>query len=160
MFNCAHLCPKHSFPISNFLEAISGLHHSNVFLYFFALITRKAFLKPLLAILWNSAFRCVCLSFLLCLLLLFFSKLFVRPSQTTFLHFFFLRMVLIWYVQTKKKKKMKIMASHSITSWQIHAETMKTVTGFIILGSKITGDSDCSCEKRDSDPWKIKLWKT
>ena len=105
LFNCAHLCPKHSFPISNFLEAISGLHHSNVFLYFFALITRKAFLKPLLAILWNSAFRCVCLSFLLCLLLLFFSKLFVRPSQTTFLHFFFLRMVLIWYVQTKKKKK-------------------------------------------------------
>ena len=105
LFNCAHLCPKHSFPISNFLEAISGLYHSNVFLYFFALITRKAFLKPLLAILWNSAFRCVCLSFLLCLLLLFFSKLFVRPSQTTFLHFFFLRMVLIWYVQTKKKKK-------------------------------------------------------
>ena len=56
--------------------------------------------------------------------------------------------------------KSKIMASHSITSWQIHGETMKTVTSFIFLGSKVTGDSDCSCGKRDSDPWKIKLWKT
>ena len=49
------------------------------------------------------------------------------------------------------------MISHSITSWQIHGETMKTVTGFIFMGSKITGDSDCSYEKRDTDPWKIKL---
>ena len=36
------------------------------------------------------------------------------------------------------------MAFHSITSWQIHGETMKTVTGFIFLGSKITSDGDCS----------------
>ena len=56
-----------------------------------------------------------------------------------------------------EKKKMKIMIFHSIPSWQIHGETMKTVTGFIFMGSKITGDSDCSCEKRDADPWKIKL---
>ena len=54
-------------------------------------------------------------------------------------------------------QKMKIMASHSITSWQIHGETMKTVTSFIFLGSKITGNSDFGCEKRDADPWKIKL---
>ena len=105
LFNCAHLCLKHSLPISNFLEAISGLYHSIFFLFFLALVTRKAFLKSLLAILWNSAFRWVCLSILLWLLLLFFSKFFVRPSQTTFLHLFFLRMVLIWYVQTKKKNE-------------------------------------------------------
>ena len=40
-------------------------------------------------------------------------------------------------------QKMKIMASGSITSWQIDVET---VTGFIFLDSKITADSDCSHE--------------
>ena len=38
------------------------------------------------------------------------------------------------------------MASGPITSWQIDGETMETVTDFIFLGSKITADSDCSCE--------------
>ena len=38
------------------------------------------------------------------------------------------------------------MASSPITSWQIDGETMKTVTDFIFLGSKITVDSDCSHE--------------
>ena len=38
----------------------------------------------------------------------------------------------------------KIMASSSITSWQIDGEKMETVTDYIFLGSKITGDSDCS----------------
>ena len=37
-----------------------------------------------------------------------------------------------------------IMASGPITSWQIDGETMKTVTDFIFLGSKITADGDCS----------------
>ena len=41
---------------------------------------------------------------------------------------------------------MKIMASGPITSWQIDAETMETVTDFILLGSKITADDDCSHE--------------
>ena len=41
-------------------------------------------------------------------------------------------------------QKTKIMASGSITSWQIDGETMETVTGFIFLGSKITADGDCS----------------
>ena len=36
----------------------------------------------------------------------------------------------------------QIMASGSITSWQIDGETMETVTDFIFLGSKITGDGD------------------
>ena len=41
-------------------------------------------------------------------------------------------------------QKTKIMASGSITSWQIDGETMETVTDFIFLGSKITVDGDCS----------------
>ena len=43
-------------------------------------------------------------------------------------------------------QKTKIMSSGSITSWQIDGEIMETVTDFIFLGSKITGDSDCSHE--------------
>ena len=43
-------------------------------------------------------------------------------------------------------QKAKIMASGPITSWQIDGETMKTVTDFIFLGSKITADGDCSHE--------------
>jgi len=42
--------------------------------------------------------------------------------------------------------KTKIMASGSITSWQIDGETMETVTDFIFLGFKITVDGDCSHE--------------
>ena len=41
-------------------------------------------------------------------------------------------------------KKIKIMASSLITSWQIDGETMETVTAFIFLGSKITADGECS----------------
>ena len=43
-------------------------------------------------------------------------------------------------------QKMKIMASGPITSWQIDGETMETVTDFILGGSKITADGDCSHE--------------
>ena len=43
-------------------------------------------------------------------------------------------------------KKTKIMASSPITSWQIDGKTMKTVTDFILGGSKITADGDCSHE--------------
>ena len=43
-------------------------------------------------------------------------------------------------------QKMKIMASGPITSWQIDGETIKTVTDFIFLGSKIIADGDCSHE--------------
>ena len=41
-------------------------------------------------------------------------------------------------------QKTKIMASGPITSWQIDGETMETVTDFILGGSKITADGDCS----------------
>ena len=43
-------------------------------------------------------------------------------------------------------QKTKIMASGPITSWQIRGETMKTVTDFIFLGSKITAVGDFSHE--------------
>ena len=41
-------------------------------------------------------------------------------------------------------QKMKIMASSPITSWQIDGETVETVSDFILGGSKITADGDCS----------------
>ena len=43
-------------------------------------------------------------------------------------------------------KKMKIMASGPITSWEIDGETVETVSDFILGGSKITADGDCSHE--------------
>ena len=43
-------------------------------------------------------------------------------------------------------QKTKIMASGPITSWQIDGETIKTVTDFILGGSKSTADGDCSHE--------------
>ena len=43
-------------------------------------------------------------------------------------------------------QKTKIMASGPITSWQIHGETVQTVSDFILGGSKITADGDCSHE--------------
>ena len=43
-------------------------------------------------------------------------------------------------------KKMKIMASSPITSWEIDGETVETVSDFILGGSKITAGGDCSHE--------------
>ena len=50
-------------------------------------------------------------------------------------------------------KKTKIMASGPITSWEIDGETMETVTDFILGGSRITADGDCSHEITLA-PWK------
>ena len=47
-------------------------------------------------------------------------------------------------------QKMKIMASGPSNSWQIDGETVKTVTDFILGGSKITADGDCSHEVKRS----------
>ena len=55
-------------------------------------------------------------------------------------------------------KKIKIMASGPITSWQIDGEKVETVTGFIFLGSKITVDGDSSHEK-DTCFSEEKLWQ-
>ena len=45
-----------------------------------------------------------------------------------------------------KFRKLKIMPSSPITSWQIDGKTMETVTNFIFMGSKITADGECSHE--------------
>ena len=67
------------FGISDFLEEIFSLPHSIVFLYFSAMFTSEGLLT-LVAILWNSAFRWVCLSFA-------FSQLFERSPQATIFPF-------------------------------------------------------------------------
>ena len=51
-------------------------------------------------------------------------------------------------------QKTKIMASGSITSWQIDGETKETVKDSIFWGSKITADGDCSHEIKRFAPWK------
>ena len=45
-------------------------------------------------------------------------------------------------------QKTKIMASGRITSWEIYGETVETVSDFILGGSKITADGDCSHETK------------
>ena len=57
-------------------------------------------------------------------------------------------------------QKTKIMASSPITSWQIDEETMETVTDFILGGSKITADCDCSHEIKRHLLLEGKLWPT
>ena len=51
-------------------------------------------------------------------------------------------------------KKTKIIAIGPITSWQIDGETVETVIDFILGGSKITADGDCSHEIKTLAPWK------
>ena len=63
---------------------------------------------------------------------------------------------MVWLMKMKEEsekaglklnnQKMKIMASGPITLWQIVGETMETVTDFILGGSKVTADGDCSHE--------------
>ena len=57
-------------------------------------------------------------------------------------------------------QKTKINASGPITSWEIDGETMETVTEFILGGSKITVDSDCSHEIKRCLSLEGKLWPT
>ena len=89
---------KCSLGISNFLEEISSLSHSVIFLYFFCTDHwgRLSYLSLLfLETLHSNGYI---FPFLLCLSILFFSQLFVRPPQTAilpFLHFFFLGIALI-----------------------------------------------------------------
>ena len=47
-------------------------------------------------------------------------------------------------------QKMKIMASGSITSWEIDGETVETVSAFILWGSKITADGDAAMKVKDA----------
>ena len=57
-------------------------------------------------------------------------------------------------------QKTNIMASHSITSWQIDGEAMETVTVFILGGSRITADGDCSHEIKRCLLLGKKWWPT
>ena len=54
-------------------------------------------------------------------------------------------------------QKTKIMASGPITSWQLDEETVETVTDFILGGSKITADGDCSHEIKRCLPLERKV---
>ena len=54
-------------------------------------------------------------------------------------------------------QKTKIMASDPITSWEIDLETVETVSDFILGGSKITADGDCSHELKDTYSLEGKL---
>ena len=82
-----HLCLKYSIDISNFLEEISSLPQSVVFLYFFTLIAEESFLISPCCSLELCIQMGYTFPFLLCLSHLFFSQLFVRPPQTTILPF-------------------------------------------------------------------------
>ena len=57
-------------------------------------------------------------------------------------------------------QKTKIMASGPITSWQIDGETMETVRGFILGGSKITQIVTAAMKLKDSCSLEEKLWST
>ena len=57
-------------------------------------------------------------------------------------------------------QKIKMLASTPITSWQINGKTMKIVTDFIFLGSKITADGDYSHEIKRCLLLRKKLWQT
>ena len=54
-------------------------------------------------------------------------------------------------------QKTKVMASCPITSWEIDGETVETVSDFILGGSKITADCDCSHEIKDAYSLEGKL---
>ena len=57
-------------------------------------------------------------------------------------------------------QKTKIMAFSPITSWEIDGETVETVSDFILGGSKITADGDCSHEIKNAYSLEGKLWPT
>ena len=57
-------------------------------------------------------------------------------------------------------QKTKIMASGPITSWQIDGETMKTVTEFIFMGSKMVQMVTAAMKLKDTCSLEEKLWQT
>ena len=82
----AHLCMKYSLGISDFLEEISSLAHSIVFLYFFSLISKEGFLiSPCCSL--KLCIQVVYLSFSPLLFSSFLSQLFVRPPHPSILPF-------------------------------------------------------------------------
>ena len=96
-FYCVHLCMKYSLGISNFLEEISSLFHSIIFLYFFELITEEGFLiYP-----WYSLELCIHMAIPFFLSISFCFSSFtalckaLSDNYFAFLHLFFLGLVSI-----------------------------------------------------------------
>ena len=85
-------------------------------------------------------------SFQLLFLQTFFLSFFLPSLSLLLLKCMYWYPIFIWVGLKLNNQKPKIMASGPITSWQIDAETMETVTDFILLGSKITADGDHSHE--------------
>ena len=82
------LCMKCCFGISNFLEEISSISYSIVFLYFFSIVQLRRLFKNLSLLYFGTLpSDGYIFPFPLCLLLFFFSQLFVRTPQTTILPF-------------------------------------------------------------------------
>jgi len=97
---CPLLCPSLHvmfLEISNFLEQISSLSHSIVFLYFFALFTYEGFFYLSVLFFGTLHSDVYIFPFLLCISLLFFSQLFVRPPQQTFCHLAFIGHIICKY---------------------------------------------------------------
>ena len=89
-FYCAHLCMKYSLGISNFLEEISSLSHSIIFLYFFALITEESFLiSPCYSLQFHIQMA-ISFLFSLAFTFSFFPQIFTSPPQITICLFPFL----------------------------------------------------------------------
>ena len=84
---CAHLCKKCSLGISNFLEKISSLPHSFVFLYFFALITEEGFLISPCYSLELCIQKSISFLFSFAFSVSSFLSYLLRPPQTTILPF-------------------------------------------------------------------------
>ena len=84
---CAHLCMKCSLGISDFLDEISNLSHSVVFNLFLFIVDLERLSYLSLLLFGSLHSNGYIIPFLLCLLLLLVSQLFVKPPQTTILHF-------------------------------------------------------------------------
>ena len=147
---------KLSLGISNFLEEISSLSNSIIFLYFLALITEEGFLVS------------PCYSLELCIQMLKILQVMLKILQARLQQYVNRELPDVqagfregrgtrdkianihWVIEKVHLKfniqETKIMAPAPITSWQIDGETMETVRDFIFWGSKITADGDCSHE--------------
>ena len=138
---------KCSLGISNFLEEISSLSHSVVFLYFFALITEEDFLISSCYSLEETQAGINIAGRNINNLRYADNSILMAKSEEE------LKSLLMEVKEVSEKvglklntQKTKIMASSPITSWQIDGETIETVTDFIFLGSKVFEHGDCSHE--------------
>ena len=143
---------KCSLGISNFLEKISSLSHSVVFLYFFALIAEEAFL--IVTLLFNLYAEYIMRNTGIKIAGRNINNLRYADGTTLMAESEEELKSLLMKVKEESEKvglklniqKTRIMASGPITSWEIDGETVETASDFIFGGSKITADGDCSRE--------------